>query len=68
MIPLLLAFFALGALMCVFIGADRHASTDLTVSEHDPLETWRRPPPAAELLPALKVDSDHTATGLARGK
>jgi hypothetical protein len=69
MIPLLLAFFALGALMCVLVGADRHTGADLAVSEHDPLETWRRHhPPAVELLPGLEVDSGHTAAGLARGK
>jgi hypothetical protein len=68
MIPLLLAFFALGTLMCVLIGVDRHAGTDLAAADHDPLETWRRSPPAVELLPALKVDSDHTAAGFARGK
>lgn len=70
MIPLLLAFFAIGALMCVLIGLDRPMADVVETMPHDdPLKfSSHRSPREVELLPGLEVESGHTAAGFPRGK
>ncbi len=70
MIPLLLAFFAIGALMCALIGLDRHMGDVVETMHHnDPLKfSSSAPEPEVEHLPGLAVESSHTAAGFARSK
>ena len=70
MIPLLLAFFAIGALMCALIGLDRHMGDVVETMHHDDPLKFSSPRPELEVehRPDLAVESSHTAAGFARGQ
>jgi membrane-associated phospholipid phosphatase len=68
MIPLLLAFLALAALLCLLVGADDPAGADPGAFEPDPLERWRAAPPHDQAKPGAATPSGHTASGLAGGR
>jgi len=68
MIPLLLAFFALAALLCLLVGADDPAGADPGVAAPDPLELWRAAPLPDRAKPGGTAASGRTASGLAGGQ
>ena len=73
MLPLLFAFFALGALLCALIGLDHHHPVeppkfDRRFDRRRPGKNSLRPATTGELRPDAEVESGHTAAGLARGQ
>ncbi len=69
MIPLLFAFFALGALMCALISLDHHHPGDAPKPDRPGHENYsRRHSAEGELPPDAAVESGHTAAGFARGQ
>jgi len=69
MIPLLFAFFALGALMCALISLDHHQPADAPKADRHHLENNTRLQSAeAELSSDAAVESGRTVAGFARGQ
>lgn len=69
MIPLLFAFFALGALMCALISLDHHHPVDAPKPDrHHRGNNPRLRSAGGELSSDAEVESGHTAAGFARGQ
>jgi hypothetical protein len=67
MIPLLLAFFTLGVLLCLLVGVDHLAGFDPGVADPASPGTRHPHPPNGELPPGRPVDSVPMDAGSTRG-